>query len=136
MSILGTVGAGLDLNFLNELEWQVSARAAERGVGRRYAVENVVVLRTRGTADRRIAVTTRSVTKTRTSNARCNRVKRLDGALSREVRELFARKVVPFIAGVFDADPLSGYGNRTADAASCSLMSAVALGRADHRRSY
>ena len=61
-AVFRTESTGLDLNFLNEFERQVSTGTAKSGVGRVNAVEDVVVLRTRRTGDRRIAVTSRSVT--------------------------------------------------------------------------
>src|SRR2546423_6025149 len=45
-AIFRTISAGLDFDFLHKLKRQVSARATECGVGRVYAVEDVVVFRT------------------------------------------------------------------------------------------
>ena len=50
-TIFRTVGAGLDFNFLHELEGKVRTRTTERGVGSVNTVEDVVVLRTGGTGD-------------------------------------------------------------------------------------
>src|SRR3954447_11297975 len=55
-SLVSTKGTCLDLDFLNELEWQIGAAAAKRRVCRVDAVENIAILRARRTGDRRVAL--------------------------------------------------------------------------------
>src|SRR4051794_14844019 len=55
-SLISTKGTCLNLDFLNELEWQIGAAAAKCRVCRVDAVENVAVLRARRTGDRRVAL--------------------------------------------------------------------------------
>ena len=64
LAVFSTIGAGFDFNFLHELERQVGAGSTERRVSRVHAIENVVVLGTGRTSDRRIAIATRGVTQT------------------------------------------------------------------------
>jgi hypothetical protein len=61
LAIFRPESAGLDFNLLDELEWEIRSRSAKCGVARGNAVQNIVILGTRGPCDRRIAVATRLI---------------------------------------------------------------------------
>ena len=63
-SLIGTESTGLDLDFLDKLERKIRTTAAERGIGSVHTVEDVAVLRTGRTGNRRISLATRGIAKT------------------------------------------------------------------------
>src|SRR5258708_4275039 len=91
--ILGTKPAGFDLDFLYELKRKVCTRSAESGIGCVHAVEDETALRSGRSANRRIAVTPRCISQTRTSNSRSNRQNTLHRARGRKIRKLIRRNV-------------------------------------------
>src|SRR5438132_7018041 len=126
LAVLGAVSTGFDFDFLNKLKRKVGARSAESGVGGIHAVQNVVVLRSRRSGNRRIAITTGRIAQTRPGNGRSDCVKTLHRALSREVRKLLGRNIRP--GGVRCQIDLGSAGDRYGRRGRCQVELRVNCG--------
>src|SRR5262249_55190867 len=93
LAILGAERASLDFDFLHELERKVRTAAAKCRVRCAHAVQNVVVLGSRGAGDRRIAVTAGGIAQARTRHSGRNVVQALYRTRRWEIQKLVGADV-------------------------------------------